>query len=51
MSELEDKMPRDFEDHCWKEFFDGLDEDQGIIRKEILGPSWAPRKKTILVPI
>ena len=22
MIELEDKMPRDFEDHCWKEFFD-----------------------------
>ena len=23
----------------WVEFFDGLDEDQEIIRKEILGPS------------
>ena len=31
----------------WREFFDGLDEDQEIIRKEILGPSWAPRKKNI----
>ena len=28
----------------WAEFFDGLDEDQGVIKKEILGPSWAPRK-------
>ena len=27
----------------WREFFDGLDEDQEIIRKEILGPSWAPK--------
>jgi len=27
----------------WKEFFDGLNEDQEIIRKEILGPSWAPK--------
>ena len=26
----------------WVEFFDGLDEDQEIIKKEILGPSWAP---------
>ena len=32
----------------WREFFDGLDEDQEIIRKEILGPSWAPRKKIFL---
>jgi len=29
----------------WLEFFDGLDEDQEIIKKEILGPSWAPKKK------
>ena len=28
----------------WREFFDGLDEDQEIVKKEILGPSWAPRK-------
>ena len=28
----------------WSEFFDGLDEDQDIIKKEILGPSWSPRK-------
>ena len=28
----------------WIEFFDGLNEDQEIIKKEILGPSWAPRK-------
>jgi len=29
----------------WMEFFNGLNEDQEIIKKEILGPSWAPRKK------
>ena len=28
----------------WIEFFDGLDEDQEIIKKEILGPSWSPQK-------
>jgi len=28
----------------WVEFFDGLDEDQEIIKKEILGPSWSPQK-------
>ena len=28
----------------WIEFFDGLNEDQEIIKKEMLGPSWAPRK-------
>jgi len=28
----------------WIQFFDGLNEDQEIIKKEILGPSWAPRK-------
>ena len=27
----------------WIQFFDGLNEDQEIIKKEILGPSWAPR--------
>ena len=32
----------------WQVFFDGLGEDQEIIKKEILGPSWAPRKKTNL---
>ena len=32
----------------WAEFFDGLDEDQEVIKKEILGPSWAPRKKNYL---
>ena len=30
----------------WTEFFDGLNDDQEIIKKEILGPSWAPRKKS-----
>tara|TARA_B100001123_G_scaffold368614_1_gene429754 strand:- start:1734 stop:4637 length:2904 start_codon:yes stop_codon:yes gene_type:complete len=29
----------------WKEFFDGLGEDQETIKKEILGPSWSPKKK------
>ena len=28
----------------WVEFFDGLDEDQEVVKKEILGPSWVPRK-------
>ena len=32
----------------WKEFFDGLDEDKETIRKEILGPSWAPKKNNTL---
>ena len=38
-----DSIPR-----SWVEFFDGLGEDQKIIEKEILGPSWAPRKKNNL---
>ncbi|MBA1337762.1 MAG: 2-oxoglutarate dehydrogenase E1 component [Pelagibacterales bacterium] len=29
----------------WKYFFDGLNEDQAVIRKEILSPSWKPKKK------
>jgi len=32
----------------WREFFDGLDEDQEIIQKEISGPSWAPKKDNVL---
>ena len=32
----------------WREFFDGLDDDQETIKKEILGPSWAPKEKNIL---
>ena len=32
----------------WKDFFDGLDEDQDIIKKEILGPSWSRRKSNFL---
>ena len=28
----------------WKEFFDGLDEDQDVVQTEIRGPSWAPKK-------
>jgi len=31
----------------WVEFFDGLDEDQEVVKKEILGPSWAPLKNKI----
>jgi len=32
----------------WTQFFDGLNENQEIIKKEILGPSWAPKKKNNL---
>ena len=32
----------------WTKFFDGLNEDQEIVKKEILGPSWAPKKNRIL---
>ena len=32
----------------WIDFFDGLDEDQEVIKKEILGPSWSPQKKNKL---
>jgi len=32
----------------WKEFFDGLAEDKEDIQKEILGPSWSPKKNYIL---
>ena len=28
----------------WREFFDGLNDDKETIQKEILGPSWAPKK-------
>ena len=28
----------------WVEFFDGLEEDRELIKKEILGPSWGPKK-------
>ncbi|RUA14643.1 MAG: 2-oxoglutarate dehydrogenase E1 component, partial [Alphaproteobacteria bacterium] len=31
----------------WREFFDGLDEDQKIIQSEIQGPSWSPKKNNI----
>jgi len=31
----------------WREFFDGLNEDQKIIQTQILGPSWSPQKKNI----
>tara|TARA_Y100000590_G_scaffold307280_1_gene346881 strand:+ start:6158 stop:9061 length:2904 start_codon:yes stop_codon:yes gene_type:complete len=31
--------------HSWAEFFEGLGEDQEAIEKEILGPSWAPKKR------
>ena len=32
----------------WIEFFDGLNEDKEAIQKEILGPSWAPKKNNAL---
>ena len=32
----------------WKEFFDGLDENKEAVQKEILGPSWAPKKNNNL---
>ena len=35
----------------WVEFFDGLNEDQEVVKKEILGPSWSPRKKDDLKEI
>ena len=31
----------------WVDFFEGLDEDQEIIKKEILGPSWAHKKNSL----
>mgnify|MGYP001227379602 CR=1 FL=1 len=31
----------------WKEFFDGLNEDQKIVKTEITGPSWAPKRYNI----
>ena len=35
----------------WREFFDGLNEDKETIQKEILGPSWAPKKNNTLKTI
>jgi 2-oxoglutarate dehydrogenase E1 component len=32
----------------WSEFFDGLDEDEEVVKNEILGPSWAPEKNNNL---
>ena len=32
----------------WKQFFDCLDEDKEAIEKEILAPSWAPKRKNNL---
>ena len=29
----------------WKDFFEGLNEDQKVIESEIQSPSWAPKKK------
>jgi len=37
------KNPKDIPE-SWVKLFDGLNEDQETIKKEILGPSWAPRK-------
>ena len=30
----------------WKNFFEGLSEDEKLILKDINGPSWSPEKKT-----
>ena len=35
----------------WREFFDSLDEYKEAIQKEILGPSWAPKKNNTLKTI
>ena len=32
----------------WREFFNGLDENKETVQKEILGPSWAPKKNNTL---
>ena len=32
----------------WKDFFDGLNEDKTVVHKELLGPSWSPKKSNIL---
>ena len=32
----------------WMQFFDGLGEDKEAVEKEILGPSWAPKKNNNL---
>ena len=32
----------------WAEFFKGLNEDKDIIKKEISGPSWAPKKNEVI---
>ena len=32
----------------WTVFFDGLDEDEKIVKNELLGPSWAPKKNNNL---
>ena len=29
----------------WKNFFDGLSEDEKLILKDLNGPSWSPEKK------
>ena len=28
----------------WKTFFDGLKDSQDVISKDLLGPSWTPKK-------
>ena len=33
----------------WKEFFDGLKENEEIISKTLEGPSWSPSKKNIKI--
>ena len=31
----------------WAKFFNGLNDDKKIVRDEILGPTWSPRKSNI----
>jgi len=39
---------RDSIPKSWADFFDGLGEDEDIIKKEIAGPSWAQKKNNYL---
>jgi 2-oxoglutarate dehydrogenase E1 component len=32
----------------WRVFFDSLDEDKDVVQKEILGPSWKPKKINVV---
>ena len=39
-----DSIPSD-----WKSFFDGLGDEVNVVAKNINGPSWSPKKKTIKI--